>query len=213
MCIFFGEGDLQLNGLMIKAIAGFFFFIFFSLPSSTAEQDGMWEGEGWLGTERLRSTKPFWLLKIFLASLIAPVAGGPAFRREHLLHMWLPDNLFASKPPLFVIWEWDKEQERSMPAEQWFSQAWGANGKDACVVKGWKGIKKQRNKQRNKKSRSLSPPEAVNLPFFSLLWYLWKLLLRRTERGFCQKRSLQMSSDPFGGISAPNTAVTFSPPL
>lgn len=34
-------------------------WVFPSLPSSTAEQDGMGEGEGWLGTERLKSTKPF----------------------------------------------------------------------------------------------------------------------------------------------------------
>lgn len=38
----------------------FFFLLFFlSLPSATAEHDGMREGEGRLGTERLKSTKPF----------------------------------------------------------------------------------------------------------------------------------------------------------
>lgn len=128
----------------------------------------MWEGEGWLGTERLRSTKPFWLLKIFLASLIAPVAGGPAFRREHLLQMWLPDNLFSSKPPLFIIWERDKE--RSMPAEgteQLFSQAWGANGEDAVL---WKAGKESRNREINREIKKQEPePSRSSKP--SLLFF------------------------------------------
>lgn len=53
MCvwIFCWEGDVQLNGLMIKVIACFLFFFSLLLPSSTAERDGIWVREGWLGTE------------------------------------------------------------------------------------------------------------------------------------------------------------------
>lgn len=55
VCIFFREGDLQLNGLMIKAvikaITWFSFLFFFSLSSSTAELNGMCAGKGCLGTE------------------------------------------------------------------------------------------------------------------------------------------------------------------
>ena len=65
-------------------------------------------------------------------------------------------QLFSSKPPLFVIWKPDKEQRgaSSQREQSGYSSPmrWGANEKDACVVKGWKGIKKQRNKQRNKKA-------------------------------------------------------------
>lgn len=49
----------------------------------------------------------------------------------------------------------------------------------------------------------------MNLPSFSFPWYLWKLLLRHTERGFCQQPSWQMSSDPLWKHFSPNTAVTF----
>lgn len=128
--IFFGEGDLQLNGLMIKVIAVFFLFFFLPLPSSTAEHDGMWEGEGRLGTKRLKSTKPFWLLKIFLASLIAPVAEKLSIAlREKLPSDVALRQRFSSKPPLFVSWKSDKEQERSKLTEGaerlCFSQALG----------------------------------------------------------------------------------------
>lgn len=42
----------------------------------------------------------------------------------------------------------------------------GVNGKDAYVVKGWKGIKKQRNKERNKKAGALALQKWKTFPSF-----------------------------------------------
>lgn len=71
----------------------------------------MW-GEGWLGTERLQSTKPFLLLKIFLASLIVLVAEelSPALWEDLPSDVTLRQH-FSSKLPLFVSWKSDKEEQ------------------------------------------------------------------------------------------------------
>lgn len=150
-------------------------FIYFFLSPPKLHSWAGWDarGEGWLGTEGLKSTKPFWLLKIFLASLIALVAGGPAFRREHLLQMWLPDNLLPQSLHFFCylgMRQRAREEHASGGHQAVFSQAWGANGKDACVVKGWKGIKKQRNGEMYK-SRSLEPSRCSkpSFLFFSVV--------------------------------------------
>lgn len=154
MCIFFGEGDLQMNGLMIKAIAGSFFFFFFSLPSSAAEQDGMWEGGRMVWARGIKKYKShFDPLKIFLASLTAPAGGGLAFRWEHLLQMRLPDNLFPPFPSTFGYL--GMRQRAGEERASWGHRAVllpGSPGEHACVVKGWEGIKKQRNNQRNEKA-------------------------------------------------------------
>lgn len=45
MCIFFGEGDLQMNGLMIKAIAGFLFFFFLPYQAPQLSRMGCERGK------------------------------------------------------------------------------------------------------------------------------------------------------------------------
>lgn len=188
----------------------FKFFFFPSLPSSAAEQDGMREGEGQLGTEKLRSTKPFWPLKNISGKPGSTGWGRSSLQGGAPASDVTPRQASPSKPPLFIIWEWDKEKrgvcQRRAPSTY--------SPREGCLPCERLERNQETEKQTEKwKSRSPSPPEALNLPFFSFLWYLWKLLLRHTEKGFCQKPSPQMSSDPSGGISAPNTAVTFSPPL
>lgn len=100
-----------------------------------------------------------------------------------------------------------------MPAEgteQLFSQA----AKGGVPALG-KARKESRNRETNREmeKQEPEPSRSSNPPFFSCLWCLWKLLLQHSEKGFCQKPSLQMSSDPSGGFSAPSTAATFSPLL
>lgn len=153
MCVFFGEGDLQMNGLMIKAIAvvsfclfGWVFFL--SLPSlpklgSWAGWD-VWEGRMVRDRERLKSIKkPFWLLKNISGKSDSTGWGRTCFRCESQTTFFLKTSTFG-----YLGMRQRAREERASGGHR----ALLLPGKDACVVKGWKRIKKQRNKQRNEKA-------------------------------------------------------------
>lgn len=163
MCIFFGEGDLQMNGLMIKAIAGFLFF-FPPLPGSTAEQDGMWEGEGWLGTERLKSTKPFWLLQNISGKPDSTGCGRSCLQAGAPASDVTPRQAFPSNFSLFGN---ETKSKRGVCQRRALSSYSPRLLREGCLR--WERLERSQGteKQTEKwKSRSLSPPEAVTPPSF-----------------------------------------------
>lgn len=86
---------------------------------------------------------------MFLACLIAPVAEElSAALREDLPSRRDSETTFFLKASTFRYLG-SRQRAREEQVSGAVILLLGANGKDVYVVKGWKGIKKQRNKKRN----------------------------------------------------------------
>lgn len=131
----------------------FFFFLFSSQAPQLNAMGYEWGKDGW--GQRLRSTKPFQLLKIFLASLIALVAEelSTAMREDLTSDVTLMESAFSLKMSTSVIWKSYKEQEGSMPVKG-AARVFSARALTGRMPMLWKAGKNKGSmcKQRNKKA-------------------------------------------------------------